>query len=1209
MKRKNTTRKALFTSVLSLLLCVSMLVGTTFAWFTDSVESGINQIAAGNLDVELYHTNTKDTNEKVSDATKLFDEVDPKLWEPGAMAYENLTVKNEGSLALKYQLAINFANATEVNGHTLVEALKVGVVEGGFKGTTREAVLAEVTNWQTLASFVLPGNLQAGKSEVYGIVIYWEPSANDNLFNMNNDNQGKVLSIDLGVKLEATQLTSEYDSFGNDYDAMAGGYYNVVYGFNNPADLLAFAPVAGDADSSGLSITDDGEAQIDKPGAWYTVDADLSKHEYVIEYDIDISNLSVGENVTVDTGNAANWASTPIMLERGSTKVYYGISKNEELGTLEGTVVHVTHTYQYNADNKLEVTTTVSDGEASVTYTKALAASAQTELYWDIYYATDAGKATMDNFSVKSADAVVDSSAELAAALAEGGKVVLTNDIAATEGFILFKDLELDLNGHTVTITGEKKVLFTVGDGANEGKDCKANLTINGGKLVVESTNGVLDGTGASTGASCAVDFMSTGTLTINDTEIIGSRRGGYRAVEVAAGKGYLNNVTIDCAYGSGVNAYWGSYVEMNNCDITVAGMYSAPYNSVCFSVMYGSEMVINSGNYKMINDNTYSTGASHGGWVGIVMNSGGTLTINGGNYTNVPAAGFNPQYERAIFELENNAPAVATLNLLGGTFDPQYNKIYAGYGDKYYPTYNVPNLADNCDGTWTALPVAVEGETLVKHAESGLYWNGNAANYKSVFYLFNAEDLVKAAAYFQHQTRTSEANRVTFELMNDIDMADTAWTPWGVMWIQFNGNGHKISNLTTQEDWRAGFFGYIGASIINDLTLENVTSYGAQAGTFAGSVEGVTFTNCVLQGNNAVTYKEYVSPSYTETWGGIGAVTGVVANSTINVEIANGAVVTMNNNGMVTNCAYVDVLTGYLQANNGVVVNNGEIVFAVNNTADLISAIKNAPVGKVTQIVLADGTYAGDIKITVADLGKSGGDVVIKAAEGAKPVISGTMTLGYRNQGVGSAMWNANMTFEGITFDHAEAQSHSLDVQDVKSLTLNNCTIIGDGEYGLTSARGNATGESRIVSCTFENAGMQLLGNFATGLVIEKCTFNDSCINIQAGNGVTVQNCEFNATLTDANINESFYLIRTNSTPVTVKDCKINIDSTITDVATAQAKWGALWNRGTTNWTVKDVAVTLTEAAQAQTELLLTKCTSTGVINTENLTVNGVKK
>ena len=54
MKMKST-KKALLTSVLSLLLCCSMLIGTTFAWFTDNASSGMNTIAAGNLDVELYY--------------------------------------------------------------------------------------------------------------------------------------------------------------------------------------------------------------------------------------------------------------------------------------------------------------------------------------------------------------------------------------------------------------------------------------------------------------------------------------------------------------------------------------------------------------------------------------------------------------------------------------------------------------------------------------------------------------------------------------------------------------------------------------------------------------------------------------------------------------------------------------------------------------------------------------------------------------------------------------------------------------------------------------------------------------------------------------------------------------------------------------------------------------------------------------------------
>ena len=98
-----------------------------------------------------------------------------------------------------------------------------------------------------------------------------------------------------------------------------------------------------------------------------------------------------------------------------------------------------------------------------------------------------------------------------------------------------------------------------------------------------------------------------------------------------------------------------------------------------------------------------------------------------------------------------------------------------------------------------------------------------------------------------------------------------------------------------------------------------------------------------------------------------------------------------------------------------------------------------------------------------------------------------------------------------------------------------------------------------------------------------------------------------FNNTLTAANVDDSFYAIRSNSTPITVKDCPIKIDSKLTEVATAQAKWYLLANRGTANWTVENVEVTLTEAALAQTALQVTACTSTGVINATNLTVNGV--
>ena len=221
MKRKNATRSALVTSILALLVCVSMLVGATFAWFTDSVASGLNTIAAGNLDVELYHSD-KDDSGYVDASTELFNDV--TLWEPGVVVYENFKVENVGTLALKYQLSINFENETKVTvdgvEHGLSEVLKVAVVEDGFTGDRAEAH-ALVDDMVALESFTLSGELEGNTpSKTYGIVIYWAPNSNDvdNIFNMNNANKGETLSIDLGINLQAIQEMYESDSFGPDYD-------------------------------------------------------------------------------------------------------------------------------------------------------------------------------------------------------------------------------------------------------------------------------------------------------------------------------------------------------------------------------------------------------------------------------------------------------------------------------------------------------------------------------------------------------------------------------------------------------------------------------------------------------------------------------------------------------------------------------------------------------------------------------------------------------------------------------------------------------------------------------------------------------------------------------------------------------------------------------------------------------------------------------
>lgn len=245
------TKRALLTSVLALLLCVSMLVGTTYAWFTDSVTSTNNIIKSGNLDVNLYYWDAgMDSNKWVSiedePNLKLFKNANGEdiLWEPGATGFGQFEVANEGSLALKYQLKLEFYDATATaEGKTLEDVLSIYAIarlkNGGEDKVMEDATLeslytdAMIPGYeaQSLKDFVLEGYLLPGESFRYELGAFWEPTANDNDYNVAGG-----LEIKFGVTLLATQMTYEEDSFDDQYDKNA--YYSDAV-VTNEAELVA----------------------------------------------------------------------------------------------------------------------------------------------------------------------------------------------------------------------------------------------------------------------------------------------------------------------------------------------------------------------------------------------------------------------------------------------------------------------------------------------------------------------------------------------------------------------------------------------------------------------------------------------------------------------------------------------------------------------------------------------------------------------------------------------------------------------------------------------------------------------------------------------------------------------------------------------------------------------------------------------------------
>ena len=224
MNNKRATKRALLTSVMALVMCVVMLVGTTFAWFTDTASTGVNKIQAGNLDIELAYKNST-TNGKFKEAseeTPVFD--NNALWEPGHVEYVVLKVSNAGNLALKYKLGINIASeigSTNVLGNEfkLSDYIKFGVADEDLSGKTRDEMVAAVTDSKLInEGYSKENNLNKTNDADIVTLVVWMPKSVGNEANYKVAEGITAPSIDLGINVVATQLTYEKDSIDDQYD-------------------------------------------------------------------------------------------------------------------------------------------------------------------------------------------------------------------------------------------------------------------------------------------------------------------------------------------------------------------------------------------------------------------------------------------------------------------------------------------------------------------------------------------------------------------------------------------------------------------------------------------------------------------------------------------------------------------------------------------------------------------------------------------------------------------------------------------------------------------------------------------------------------------------------------------------------------------------------------------------------------------------------
>ena len=306
MTSSKSTKRALLTSVLALLMCVAMLIGTTFAWFTDTASTGVNKIVSGNLKVDIIGAKSDSHIEKLNFTKAAGAESEALLWEPGCRYLtEGFRIANKGNLALKWKAEINKDNIvdgkaapTAKDGKSLLDVIDFYVVTKAADGTETAVAIENFTG--KLAANV-------GKSETYYIKGVMQTTA-------GNDYQDLTLD-GITITVYATQDTVENDSFDNQYDKNAG--YPVASAAEMKEALANGGIVSVNKDIKTDNIGDNvaDRITISQPTT-LNLDAKIispddmannSKNFCALIVDAD-TTINAGENGGIDTGRNGGYA-------------------------------------------------------------------------------------------------------------------------------------------------------------------------------------------------------------------------------------------------------------------------------------------------------------------------------------------------------------------------------------------------------------------------------------------------------------------------------------------------------------------------------------------------------------------------------------------------------------------------------------------------------------------------------------------------------------------------------------------------------------------------------------------------------------------------------------------------------------------------------------------------------------------------------------
>lgn len=546
MSNKKATKRALLTSITALAMCVVMLVGTTFAWFTDTATANVNRIQAGNLDVALEMldgTNWVTAEGQTLNFVKAAGgESQAILWEPGAeYKLPKLRVRNDGNLALKYEVAITGAvDATPNNGVNDLELLDVITFSASIGGGTATSGVYGTT--------IADGALNA-KDDAQTIQLSAKMDEN-----AGNKYQEMAIS-GIAITVKAMQASYEYDSNGNTYDDAADMTpdnldkrisANVTVPVASSGDTkisnadqtaVATVPETAVKDSSGeltLKVAADDSA---------AANVSVNSAQAALGYEVEVVGLDTTNTAPVKVELKVGAGLTNVVLYHNGNPMTKGTSADS---LTDGQ-------YFYNESTGILTFATSTFSPFAVVY------DAPTAVIGDTYYDTlaDAVAAAQDGDTITLLKNT------------NGNGIQVKTEKFATGG------LTVDFNGHSYTVGGV--LVGSSGTGTN------AFQLLQGGKVTFKNGSivGVAEGTKPAEDTpdwhgAPAIMIQNYCDLTLDNMIVTGGDETVY-TMSNNCGNIVINNTTINAGkaqgYGSGpfaFDVYGGWYKD--NVTVTVKG-------------------------------------------------------------------------------------------------------------------------------------------------------------------------------------------------------------------------------------------------------------------------------------------------------------------------------------------------------------------------------------------------------------------------------------------------------------------------------------------------------------------------------------------------------------------------------------------------------------------------------------------------------------